>query len=174
MALPGLLLVSEGANPSGPPSPPGATSVASGYGIPEVNVGQTSAGSGIAGLAAGIGGSLALGSARPITDPGGGVTTDPGGGVTTDPSLQTPPVSPSDEYRRFDLARYETDPLFEEGRGPSRVADLGREAGTRGSAADPFLAHWRVTRSTARDADPDYFGFSLFDYLERARRRLVP
>jgi hypothetical protein len=166
VALPGLLLVSEGPAPSGPPSPPGATSVASGYGIPEVNVGQTSAGSGIAGLAVGIGGSLALGSVRPIADSGGGVTTDP--------SLQTPPVSPSDEYRRFDLARYETDPLFEEGRGPSRVADLGREAGTRGSAADPFLAHWRVTRSTAPDADPDYFGLSLFDYLERARRRLVP
>jgi hypothetical protein len=164
--LPGLLLASEGASPSGPPSPPGATSVASGYGIPEVNVGQSGAGSASAGLASGVGGSLALGSARPITDSGGGVTTEP--------SLQTPPVSPSDEYRRFDLARYETDPLFEEGRGPSRVADLGREAGTRGSAADPFRPYWRVTRSTTSGADPDYFGLSLFDYLERARRRSVP
>ena len=190
LALPGLLLTSEGPSPSGPPSPPGATPVASGYGIPEVNVGQSGAGSGSAGLASGVGGSLALGSARPITDsgggvttdpgggvttdPGGGVTTDPGGGVTTDPSLQTPPVNPRDEYRRFDLARYESDPLYEEGRGPSRVADLGREAGTRGSAADPFLPYWRVTRSTTSGADPDYFGLSLFDYLERARRRSVP
>jgi hypothetical protein len=113
-----------------------------------------------------VGGSLALGSARPIPDSGVGVTIDP--------SLQTPPVDPSDEYLRFDLARYETDPLYEEGRGPSRVADLGREAGTRGSAADPFLPYWRVTRSKVIGGDPDYFGLSLFDYLERARRRSAP
>jgi hypothetical protein len=162
VALPGLFLASEGADPSGPPSPPGATSVASGYGVPEVNVGQTSGGSGIAELAAGIGGSLALGSVRPIAESGDGG------------AFSTPPVSPSDEYRRFDRVRYESDPLYEAGRGPSAVADLGREAGTRGSAADPFLPYWRVTGSTTSGADPDYFGLSLFDYLERARRRSGP
>ena len=83
-------------------------------------------------------------------------------------------MSPSDEYLRFDRVRYESDPLYEAGREPSVVADLGREAGTRGSAAVPFLPYWRVTRSTTSGADPDYFGLSLFDYLERARRRLVP
>jgi hypothetical protein len=109
---------------------------------------------------------LGGGAARPLPDQ---ATTPP-----PDLSLLTPPVNPSDEYLRFDLAQYETDPLFEEGRGPSRVADLGREAGTRGSAADPFLPYWRVTRSKVIDGDPDYFGFGLFDYLERARRRSAP